>query len=1453
MPRIFMSHSSRDNRQAIALRQWLIEQSPALDDEIFLDLHHDSGIGAGVRWKDALRQASTRCEAVICLLSANWEASPECRTEYRFAEYLNKRIFSARIGPSEAPDPTREWQQIDLVGEGPTTGIDLRDGGPPVVFLSDGLHRLQKGIVGAGIGAETFVWPPPNDPQRAPYRGWEPLEEVDAAVFFGRDAQILRGLDALRGMRRSGLETLFVVLGPSGTGKSSFLRAGLSPRLRRDDTEFVLLDIVRPQRNVLTGDTGLARAIHSTRTRLGLTKPQLGAIKQACLAGDAAQLREWLVEMQRAASARLLIEAGQALLPTPVLPVDQAEELFGADAGEEARRFLELIAALSARQGLIVALTIRTDRYQALQTDPLLTGVDSVVFDELKPMPRTQFLQVITGPATRAAAGGHPLRIEPTLVQRLLDDCTEGADTLPLLALTLARLYEDYAGGGSADGGQTPTLTVDDYAAMGGIKSVVHTEIDRLLAADPDQRAGELALLRAAFVPWLATVNPDNDQPMRRLARWDDLPETSRPLLERLVARRLLIKDRRDGVVVVEVALESLLRQWDDLAAWLAEERDDLKATDTLERGAAEWDKNHRDDAWLLHGTRLADAENLAAKPGFRDRLNPTRDYLHASRQRENEGAELEKQRQQAELQAAKKLAATETQARQQAQESAAALRKRSRILRAVLAGTAIVALVAVIGFVQASRAEHRATRAARDALAAQLDTDAATVFSRIAFAGGDTHALADTLAAYRLRSDPTASRGAFYTATTALNTTRTIIPTPAPVHTVAVSPDGHTLASGSIDHTIRLWNLTDPAHPAPLGQPLTGHTDAVIDVTFSPDGHTLASSSDDHTIRLWNLTDPAHPAPLSRPLTGHTDTVVSVAFSPDGHTLASGSFDDTIRLWNLTDPAHPGPLGQPLQGHSGEVESVAFSPDGHTLASGSVDHTVRLWNLTDPAHPGPLGQPLQGHTDTVWSVAFSPDGHTLASSSADNTVRLWNLTDPAHPGPLGQPLQGHTDTVLSLAFSPDGHTLASSSTDGTVQLWNLTDPTHPAPLGLPLQGHTETVWDMAFSPDGHTLASGSGDRTIRLWNLDTALPLRGHTSAVYRVAFSPDGHTLASSSTDHTIRLWNLTDPTHPAPLGQPLQGHTDTVESVAFSPDGHTLASSSGDHTIRLWNLTDPTHPAPLGQPLQGHTDTVENVAFSPDGHTLASSSADHTIRLWNLTDPTHPAPLGQPLQGHTTTVWTVAFSPDGHTLASGGGLVTGGGDNTVRLWNLTDPAHPAPLGQPLQGHTGIVWSVAFSPDGHTLASGSGDHTVRLWDLTDPTHPRPVGQPLQGHAGTVWSVAFSPDGHSLASGSSDGTLRLWNLTDPAHPAPLGQPLQGHTDTVWSVAFSPDGHTLASGSADGTVRLWPTPLDATPSDATVATLCSKLMSNISNHDWRNWISPTIGYITLCPGLPIVE
>jgi WD40 repeat protein len=587
------------------------------------------------------------------------------------------------------------------------------------------------------------------------------------------------------------------------------------------------------------------------------------------------------------------------------------------------------------------------------------------------------------------------------------------------------------------------------------------------------------------------------------------------------------------------------------------------------------------------------------------------------------------------------------------------------------------------------------------------------------------------------------------------------------PVWSVAFSPNGHLVVSGSDDNTIQLW---DAETGQPFGRPLLGHTSEVWSVAFSPDGRRIVSGSDDRTIRLW---DAETSQSLGKPLRGHTSSVRSVAFSSNGHHIISGSYDRTIRLWDADTGQQ---LGEPLHGHLSPVRSVACSPDGHRIVSGSYDRTIRLWN----AETGqPIGEPLQGHTSDVSSVAFSPDGHHIVSGSHDRTIQLW---DGETGQPLGRPFQGHTSEVRSVSFSPDGHHIVSGSHDRTIRLW---DAETGQPVGEPLRGHTSDIWSVSFSADGRRIVSGSDDTTIRLWDAETGhplgQPLRGHTSWISSVAFSPHGHHIVSGSHDNTICLW---DAETGQPLGEPLRGHTSSVRSVAFSPNGHHIISGSYDRTIRLW---DAETGQQLGEPLRGHTSWVSSVIFSPDGCRIVSGSDDSTIRLW---DAETGQPLGKLLQGHTSSVWTVAFSPDGSYI------VSGSADKTIRLW---DAETGQSLREPMRGHASDVWSVVVSSDGHHIVSGSDDNTIRLWDAKTG---QPVGEPLRGHTSKVWSVAFSPDGRRIVSGSHDRTIRLWDVKTGQ---PLGQTLRGHTSSVRSVAFSPDGCRIISGSYDNTIRLWNT------------------------------------------------
>jgi WD40 repeat protein len=1201
MSRIFMSHQHDDSREAVALKQWLAEQDPPLAHEIFLDLDRDTGIGAGTRWKNELLKAKSRCEAAICLLSKNWAESVECQLEYRNAEDLGKQIFCARLEPSAADGLTRDWHRFDLFGEGEKTEIDIADGSPPVAFRSDALYRLRDGIRGAGITAESFVWPPPGDPQRSPYRGWDPLEERDAGIFYGRDGELVLALDALRDMRKKQYETLFVVLGPSGSGKSSFLRAGILPRLRREDRHYLVLDILRPNRRALSGKTGFANTIFQARRRLRLEQPTLGETKRACMT-DSARVRELLTECRQVAAKRIPSADSDMAPPHIVLPIDQAEELFSAEAGSEAADFLRLIAMLGDPDagvglGLIVAATIRTDRYEPMQKAPAFAKLHTRLFGELKPMPPHDFREVVTGPARRFSQEIAQLRLEPALVNRLVQDCTTGADTLPMLALMLARLFEDY--------GSTNEFTLAQYQEMGGIRAVVQNQIDEVLSADHTARTAQLSVLRNAFIPWLASVNPDSDQPMRRIARRSELPEPSLPLIDALIEKRLLIQDERDGDVVVEVALESLLRQWQELTEWLVEERQSLVAAVDLDRAATAWEKNGRDDAWLLAGIRLAGAEAVAAKSGFQDLLASTSEYLTACRRREDDRFHAEQQRQR------------EPIVRQLISEA-------EKMLTEATEGSDTLAFQLLL----AARAlqSEPADGPLHDALTARATT------LKIIDSGEVVHGVAFSPDGRRLATVGTSAAVQFFDVETGQSMRTPLIGHTNWVNGVAFSADGVRLATAGSDATARLWNADTGEQ---IGSPLDAHTGAVTSVAFSPGGERFATAGQDATIRLWNAETLQ---PLGEPFIGHENFVLSVAFSPDGGCLASGSGDHTVRLWDL-DTGQP--IGGPLAGHTHWVRAVAFSPDGRRLASASDDQTVRIW---DAETARLVGEPLTAHTKSVTSVAFSADGRRLASASYDQTVRIWDVETAR---PVGEPLKGHRKWVTSVVFSPDGRRLASASQDRTVRLWDVERTEEP--VGKPLTAHGNWVTCLAFSPDGRHLASGAG--SVRLWATDTGQPLTSlttrHHGWVACVAYQADGRLLASGGTDGVVRLSD----TGTGELVSELTGHTGPVTSVAFSPDGR-LASASDDATIRVWDVES----GETVSELTGHDDSVMSVGFSPDGRRLATAGHDHTVRVWDA--HTYEA-LGHPLTGHAGPVTSVAFSPDGFRLASASR------DKTLRLW--------------------------------------------------------------------------------------------------------------------------------------------------------------------------------------------
>ena len=639
MSRIFLSHSSTNNAEAVALRDWLANEG--WKDEVFLDLDPQRGIAAGERWERALNEAASRCEAVLFLVSKAWLSSRWCLKEFHLAHRLNKRLFGVLIENLSVDDLPEElagtWQIVRLA-----TGRDhvmLRAVLPVtheevhVTFSAEGLQRLKHGLEQAGLDPKHFTWPPASDPNRPPYRGLRPLEAEDAGIFFGRDAPVIEALDQLRGLRETTPPRLLVILGASGSGKSSFLRAGVLPRLKRDDRHFLPLPIIRPDRAAINGETGLLPVLEDAFKAVGI--PTRRTKLRAAIESGASTLQPLLKTLADKATPSVLDADAKPTTPTLVLSVDQGEELFLAEGQDEARAFLALLRDLLLMDAptLIVVVTIRSDSYAHLQEAKPLDGIRKIPFD-LGPMPKGSYAEVIKGAAQRLAGTERPLEVEDALVDTLLTDIEVGGakDALPLLAFTLERLYVEEGGDGD--------LTVAKYRSLGGITGSIEAAVERALkAADadpaiPKDRVARLALLRRGLIPWLAGIDPDTGAPRRRVARLSEIPAEARPLIQHLVEQRLLATDvsKDTGENTIEPAHEALLRQWSLLQGWLTEDAGLLAVLEGVKRASRDWAANAKNTAWLAHTTdRLAAAERLSARPDLAANLEPTdHEYLTA-------------------------------------------------------------------------------------------------------------------------------------------------------------------------------------------------------------------------------------------------------------------------------------------------------------------------------------------------------------------------------------------------------------------------------------------------------------------------------------------------------------------------------------------------------------------------------------------------------------------------------------------------------------------------------------------------------------------------------------------------------------------------------------------------------------------------------------------------------
>ncbi|MGZ8578042.1 MAG: nSTAND1 domain-containing NTPase [Actinomycetota bacterium] len=1135
-------------------------------------------------------------------------------------------------------------------------------------------EAIGKKALGSGAGRTAMAV--------CPYRGMAAFQPEDGSRFFGRERLVIELVERLGGDR-----VLFVV-GPSGSGKSSLVRAGLIPAMGS---------------GALPGSDRWAVSLFSPRSEpTAELRYQLKRMSDDRPWGDAGR-------GTGGDDLRLLADSLTRRRGGVMLVIDQFEELFTLNRRPEQEAFIAAIAALTdpTDSRVHAVMAMRADFYGACATLPWLARRITTNQLLVGPMSRSDLKKAIEQPASLTG-----LRLEEGLVDAVLDDAGTEPASLPLVSHAMAETWRRREDG---------VLTLSGYSEAGGVAGSIAKTADSLyeISFDEEEQDACRRLVLRLVSPGEGTTDTRRSLAIEDLER-DPTTEVSRKVAEAMVDARLLTVDRES----LEIAHEALLYSWPRLRAWIEEGRDDLRARERIGYATAEWISSGRDPDLLYRGTPLQAALEWA---GAHDgEMGPDEQaFLGAGHEASEEAA---------------------------ARSRAVARRSRRvrRVAVSFLAAlTAVAAIASVLAFTTAREARSRYGQALATQARGLADADprAATAVALEAMARGQEGSIEARAALIdagqvlaNARWVPAGLPVSVGDATTvSVSPTGDLIATGSrdgtislwdragvalagqvPGHTEAIeemdfTPDGGSLVTGSYDTTILVWDVSDPRDVPPPGQ--LGETgEYVWSVDVSPDGRTVASASEDGTIRLWDLADRQQIGPVLADLEGDA---LTVAFAPDGGTLLAGNGEGEVVGWDVADRRTIVPA---FNAHESDVWEIVFDPEGTLVATASSDGRVRVW---DAATLESVGEPFARSADDVRGVLMGEDGEvvagdedgrllvtsigsstrptgwparhgqmvdaawgggTLVTLGDDQSMQIWS----AGGEPTAVEIAGLSGGAYAIAASPDGSSIAVGNGEGNVSVFSAA--TGDRRLG-PIRLHEGTVWSLAYSEDGSRLASGGEDGTVRVLATDSGQVLATIPPAdggIAALLFADD--VLLAGAGDGNVRMWN----------GEALRGelgpHAGGVTAMAMSASGE-LAIAGRDGIVRLWDIEE---GRPLGDPFAADDNTIWGLAWSPDGRILATASDDEVVDLWDMSSRS----LIGSLTPHPSGAVAVVFLDDGRTL------VSTSGDGTVRVW---DVARAAPVGGPLTGHDGTSWRVVALPGGRFATTGE-DGTVRIWDVLDP-----------------------------------------------------------------------------------------------------------------------------------------